>query len=269
MNRILIATGENATAEGIQSALSSAGFQTAVVGDCQQLVSFCQQHTPDLLVTDLALPGGSIWAAVQALKSDARLTTLPLIGVGAQPSEAENAQAKSLGFSHLEPLPVSPPDLVARVREIFGNGEADNITQMPSTPPPLPGIPAPLASDPVGMLIQQIAEIRQLTAILKPGLPDYGEEGPELFSYIENSGNQIQGELDRLAADGVEQSSISLQDKDLRHDFRNMIGSVTGFSELLLMEPSVVGEARSQFTRIREICREFCDILDQQKAAAA
>ena len=79
----------------------------------------------------------------------------------------------------------------------------------------------------------------------------------------------IQEELEKLSAHGSEQSSVALQDKDLRHDFRNMIGSVTGFSELLLMEPTVTGEARTKFTRIREICRDFCDILDQQKAAAA
>ena len=268
MNRILIAAGDQASAEGIQSALSSAGYQTAVVGDCQQLVAFCQQHTPDLTVVDLSLPGGSIWAALQALKNDSRLAAMPLVGVGAQPSEAEQAQAATLGISAIEPKPISPPSLVDRVRNSLALGEANNITQMPA-----PQAAAPASSgggyDPVGLLVAQISEIRQLTFELKPGLPVYGEEGPELFSYIENSGNQIQEELDKLAAHGSEQSSVALQDKDLRHDFRNMIGSVTGFSELLLMEPTVTGDARGKFTRIREICRDFCDILDQQKAAAA
>ncbi|MCB1090499.1 MAG: hypothetical protein KDL87_03140, partial [Verrucomicrobiae bacterium] len=164
----------------------------------------------------------------------------------------------------IETLPLSPQSLVASVhRALQAAMPATNVTQMPAAAPAGP------IHDPVSDLLAQAREIRQLTAQLKPNVASFGEEAPELFTYIENSGEQIQQELTRIATEGPERSAVALQDKDLRHDFRNMIGSVTGFSELLLMEPTVEGESRARFTRIREICRAFCDLLDEQKAAAA
>ncbi|MCB1228887.1 MAG: response regulator [Verrucomicrobiae bacterium] len=266
MNRILIASGDQTTAEGVQYALSSAGYQTAVIADSQQLMAFCGQHTPDLTVIDLDLPGSDVLSAAQAIRSETRLQNMPLIGLAGPVSDAEREQAKVCGFSALESKPLNLPNLVNTVQTAL-NSVATNITPMPA-PKPAP-VNVDVDRDPVGVLLRQTSEIRTLTADLKPAVATYGEEAPELFGYIENSGNQIQNELDKLAEHGMERSAVALQDKDLRHDFRNMIGSVTGFSELLLMESGVHGEAREKFIRIREICREFCEILDQQKAAAA
>ncbi len=266
MNRILIATGNLTAAEEIQTGLSTAGYQTAVITDCHQLLAFCGQHTPDLVVVDLALPGGNVLSAVPLLRAEPRLAHMPVVGLGGSGSPEERQAALTAGFSAVVGHPLSLGDLLETVRAEIA-ALASNITPMPQQPT-MPSHGAG-AHDPVGVLNRQIAEIRELTAALKPGVAGFGEEAPELFEYIENSGNQIHEELTRLASHGVEHSAVALQDKDLRHDFRNMIGSVTGFSELLLMEPSVAGEDRSRFTRIREICREFCDILDQQKAAAA
>ncbi|MCB1061621.1 MAG: response regulator [Verrucomicrobiae bacterium] len=264
MNRILIAAGDPTTAEGTQTALSSAGFQTAVVSDCQQLLAFCGQHTPDLVVMDFDMDGNGIWTAAQALRTEPRLASMPLVGIASHLSDAERQHAQSIGFSAVVDKPVSVESLVKTVRAAFSATEASNVTQMPQTPSATPQV-----HDPVGILVKQINEIRQLTAELKPNVSAFGEEAPELFEYIENSGTQIHEELAKISAHGVEHSAIALQDKDLRHDFRNMIGSVTGFSELLLMEPSVQGASKEKFTRIRVICREFCNILDEQKAVAA
>jgi CheY-like chemotaxis protein len=265
MNRVLIAAADPVTAVGVQSALATNGFQTAVVTDYAQLIDFCRQHTPDLTVIDLALPGGSVWSAVQAMRCDSRLAAMPIIGVGAGVSDQERQQGLRIGIVAIEAKPVSPPHLVSAVRHAIQSSiPATNITQMPSqSAAPANG------RDPVNVLLSQAREIRSLTAELKPHVAAFGEEAPELFTYIENSGKQIEDELTRIAAEGPESSAIALQDKDVRHDFRNMIGSVTGFSELLLMEPTVEGQNRARFVRIREICRAFCDLLDEQKAAAA
>lgn len=265
MNRVLIAAADPVTAEGVQSALATNGFQTAVVTDCGQLIEFCRQHTPDLTVLDMALSGGSVWSAVQAIRCESRLAAMPIVGVAPSVTDQERQQGMRLGIVAIEAKPVSAPNLVMAVRHAIQSATpATNITQMP-TPPAAQAS----ANDPVNVLLRQSREIRTLTAELKPQVAAFGDEAPELFAYIENSGQQIEEELSRIAAEGPERSAIALQDKDVRHDFRNMIGSVTGFSELLLMEPTVEGQSRARFIRIREICRAFCDLLDEQKAAAA
>ncbi|MCB1235850.1 MAG: response regulator [Verrucomicrobiae bacterium] len=270
MNRILIATGDMITAEGIQGALSSSGFQTAAVTDVHQLVDFCSKHTPDLTVIDLALPGGSVWAAVQAVRRSPATTSMPFLGIGAHVSQTEMQHAFSLGFTTILPQPVNARDLVTAVRHGLAGAES-----APSSPPASnitdihAGAEVTPASDPIARLQQLITEILAIVTRLRPSVSEFGPEGPELFGYIDGSGAEIREKLDSILAEGREKAAIALQDKDLRHDFRNMIGSVTGFAELILMEPSVPAEARPQLTRIRECSRVFVDLLDQQKAAAA
>ena len=47
-----------------------------------------------------------------------------------------------------------------------------------------------------------------------------------------------------------------------------MIGSVTGFAELIMMEPSISATSSQGMARLRERSREFVEVLDQQKASA-
>jgi hypothetical protein len=104
-------------------------------------------------------------------------------------------------------------------------------------------------------------EILQTAASLRPRLAEFGEDGPELFGYIENSGVAIRKKLNGIA-------DFSLHDKEIRHDFRNMIGSVTGFAELILMESGLSLESTEGLKRLRHNSREFVEILDTQKAEA-
>ena len=47
-----------------------------------------------------------------------------------------------------------------------------------------------------------------------------------------------------------------------------MIGSVTGFAELILMEPGVSPAPAQGMTQLREWSKEFVNILDEQTAEA-
>jgi hypothetical protein len=47
-----------------------------------------------------------------------------------------------------------------------------------------------------------------------------------------------------------------------------MIGSVTGFAELIMMEPGISPDSTRGLGRLRERSREFVNVLDEQKAEA-
>lgn len=124
-------------------------------------------------------------------------------------------------------------------------------------------------NEPIVRLRALTTEIIELTLQLAPHRDNYGEDGPELFGYIEGSGRDIDQKLNALIASGPKAYREALHDKEIRHDFRNMIGSVTGFSELILMEAAIPDHTRPSFTRIRECSRTFVELLDGQKEAAA
>jgi DNA-binding response OmpR family regulator len=274
MNRILIATNDSPTAQGIQGALGAAGFQTATVSDANQLIEFCQQHQPDLIVIDLELPGGSIWAAAKTLRSFANTTSIPFLGLGNHLSDMETLHAQSVGFVKFAPKPVNAETFVADVQSVLRPATpspfSESLPQAATPPAAFRPIGAETSGD--GNHVDRIRaltdEILSLTEQLKPRVMSFGPDGPELFGYIIGSGADIDTKLRSIMQNGPEATREALYDHELRHDFRNMIGSVTGFAELILMEASLPDCDRPPLTRIRECSRIFVDLLDQQKAEA-
>jgi CheY-like chemotaxis protein len=252
MNRVLIVACERETGERYQQALGQDGFQTAVVWSPIQMVEFCRQHTPDMMILDLDLAEFGLWSAIQAIRGMGTLANIPFVGLAASANRALFEKAEAAGFLGVFPTHEG-------LREVF------EILRRERSREQVPGEEVshlPFSRDPSLNRLREIARnMIRTAASLRNRLGEYGEDGPELFSYIENSGQEIRARLNRV-------SDFSLHDRELRHDFRNMIGAVTGFAELILMETGLSGESTEGLTSLRRDSREFVEILDIQKAGA-
>lgn len=252
MSRVLIVAVERTTGERFQEALGQRGYQTAVVWNPLQMVEFCRQHAPDIIVIDLDLAEHGLWSAVQAVKGIGTLANIPFFGLSSTRHAPAIEKANSAGFCSVflthEGTQSVLSALEGRVEEANGLEEESEVIKV--------------GRDPSLNRLRELAhEIINMTVSLKTYLEEYGEDGPELFGYIESAGNAIRKRLNPV-------EEFCLHDQELRHDFRNLIGSVTGFAELILMEPGVSPIPAQGMTRLREWSREFVDILDEQKADA-
>ncbi len=252
MNRVLIVAGERTTGERFQEALGQRGYQTAVVWNPMQMVEFCRQHTPDIIVMDLDLAEHGLWSSIQAVKGMGTLANIPLFGLSSTGHPQLLEKAKAAGFSAVYPTHEGTQSVLAalegRMEEENGleeEPEADLVSRDPS----------------LNRLRELTRDVINTTVRLKAHMAEYGADGPELFGYIESAGIAIRKKLNTV-------EDFSLHDKELRHDFRNMIGSVTGFAELILMEPGVSPAPAQGMTQLREWSKEFVNILDEQKAEA-
>lgn len=251
MNRVLIVAGERTTGERFQQALGESGYQTAVVWNPMQMVEFCRQHEPDFLIADLDLAEYGLWSAVQAVKGIGTLANIPFLGLSSTGSPQLLEKAKAAGFSMVFPTHEGTKTVIEALNSrsaAAGAPDENEITDVVSRDPAL------------NRLREVVRDIVNTTQRLKAFLPEYGEDGPELFGYIESAGIEIGKKLNTV-------EDFSLHDKELRHDFRNMIGSVTGFAELIMMEPSISPTSSQGMARLRERSREFVEVLDQQKAS--
>ncbi|MEM9015668.1 MAG: hypothetical protein AAGC68_01545 [Verrucomicrobiota bacterium] len=252
MNRVLIVAGERTTGERFQEALGQTGFQTAMVWNPMQMVEFCRQHAPDFMVVDLDLAEYGLWSAVQAVKGIGQLANIPFFGISSTGNPQLLEKARAAGFTNVFPTHEGTKPVVEALQgrsttedEIAPDDGEDVVSRDPS----------------LNRLRELTRDVINTTLQLKPSISEFGDDGPELFGYIETSGVAIRKKLNAL-------EDFCLHDKELRHDFRNMIGSVTGFAELIMMEPSVSPESSQRLARLRERSREFVEILDQQKASA-
>lgn len=252
MNRVLIVAGERQTGERYQQALGQEGFQTAVVWNPIQMVEFCRQHTPDFMIVDLDLSELGLWSAVQAVRGIGTLANVPFLGLASAANPQLFEKARLAGFVAVFPTHDSSRAVVEALRR-----EIERV----NAPTEAEGADVVGRDPSLNRLRELSREILQTAASLRPRLAEFGEDGPELFGYIENSGLAIRKKLNGIA-------DFSLHDKEIRHDFRNMIGSVTGFAELILMEAGLSLESAEGLMRLRHNSREFVEILDTQKAEA-
>lgn len=252
MNRVLIVAGERQTGARYQQALGQEGFQTAVVWNPIQMVEFCRQHVPDFMLVDLDLAELGLWSAIQAVRGLGTLANIPFFGLASTANQQLFERAKAASFLAVFPTHDSSRQVLEALRRetdrhrIPADEEVHDVVSRDSS---------------LNRLREIAKDIVETSLSLRSRIAEYGEDGPELFGYIEDSGREIRKKLNGVA-------DFSLHDKELRHDFRNMIGAVTGFSELILMESGLSDESTDGLTRLRGNSREFVDILDQQKAEA-
>lgn len=253
MNRVLIVAGERQTGERFQQALGESGFQTAIVWNPMQMVEFCRQHSPDFMLVDLDLAEHGLWSALQAVRGIGTLANIPFLGLSSTGHPKTLEKAKEAGFVNVFPTHESSRTVVQAFNGLVETkqpaSDEDEVEDIVSRDPSL------------NRLREITRDIVETTRKLSPRVSEYGDDGPELFGYIETAGAAIRKKLNDVP-------DFALHDKELRHDFRNMIGSVTGFAELILMEPDISSESTHGLSRLRERSREFVELLDQQKASA-
>ncbi len=252
MNKVLIVAGERQVGERYQQALGQEGFQTAVVWNPIQMVEFCRQHTPDFMVVDLDLAELGLWSAIQAVRGIGTLANVPFFGLASAVNQQIFEKARTAGVLSVLPTHDSSRQVIEALRREVERVNAPTEAEVADV----------VSRDPSLNRLRELARDTVQTALaLRSRVGEYGEDGPELFGYIESAGIAIRKKLNTIA-------DFSLHDKELRHDFRNMIGSVTGFAELILMEPGLSAESQDGLTQLRRNSSEFVVILDQQRAEA-
>lgn len=228
-----------------QQLFGNSGFFASFVKGGQQMIEFCQLYTPNLVVIDV--DDSKIWTSVHAVRTIRDLSNLPFVGVSKIGAPQTLKTAQDYGFRGIMPINAAPNVVINSIQTIMTEAQTNNQP----------------AAAPTGLMrLRELSdEVQNVTNALAGRIAEFGNEGQELFDYITSSSGEISSKLTTL-------SESDLADKELRHDFRNMIGSVTGFSELILMEPSLSPSSQQGFTRLRECSKEFVELLDRQKEIA-
>lgn len=114
--KVLIADDERAIADTLAVILANAGFKTRAVGSGEAAVEMAEHFRPDMLITDVVMPGiNGIEAAIEicAMLPDCKI--LLFSGQAATVGLLEKARAQGYDFEILA-KPVHPSDLLARLR---------------------------------------------------------------------------------------------------------------------------------------------------------
>jgi CheY-like chemotaxis protein len=118
--KIVVVDDEPDTREILSEILHAAGATVATAASLTEALALCDHFRPDLLISDIAMPGGDGYALVRQLRrrGPRRGGWMPAIAVSAHAREEDRRRALAAGFARYVTKPVEPTDLLIAVREI-------------------------------------------------------------------------------------------------------------------------------------------------------
>ena len=117
--KIVVVDDEPDTREILSEILHAAGATVATAASLTEALALCDHFRPDLLISDIAMPGGDGYALVRQLRrrGPRRGGGVPAIAVSAHAREEDRRRALAAGFVRYVTKPVEPTDLLTAVRE--------------------------------------------------------------------------------------------------------------------------------------------------------
>lgn len=104
----------------LSAQLKAAGFLTVSASDGASAIMLAQRQKPNVIVLDLALPGGDGYLVMKRMKSLAPLAAIPIVIVTDKTLNAEEeSRVRALAHS-LHPKPVHFKELLGALRSAVG-----------------------------------------------------------------------------------------------------------------------------------------------------
>lgn len=112
---VLLVEDDQDTREMYAMCLVASGFRVVQALSGQDALAKAAKETPDVLVTDVSLPGMDGFALARMLRSRPGLDTVPIVAVTGH-SITEETSAKDAGISAVLLKPCLPDDLVRTIQ---------------------------------------------------------------------------------------------------------------------------------------------------------
>lgn len=131
--KILIVDDESAIRDMIRMGLEMAGFQCFEAADIHEAYTMVHDYSPDLILLDWMLPGGSGLELLRRLKRDDVTAGVPVIMLTAKASEDNKLQGFDVGADDYVTKPFAPRELAARIKAVLkrsGRLAADDVMEV-------------------------------------------------------------------------------------------------------------------------------------------
>lgn len=100
--------------------LSAHGYGTLQTRDGIEALALAREHTPNLIVMDIQLPGISGLEVVRWLKEDANLRDIPIVAVTAFAMKGDEEKIRTGGCDAYLAKPISVTKFIDTVRRFMG-----------------------------------------------------------------------------------------------------------------------------------------------------
>ncbi len=109
-NEVIIVEDDEDNAKLMKKILESAGYQIQAFSEGDSALKYCSDHTPDLILMDITLPGKDGMEVSQEIHKLDACKQVPIVIISAHSSTDVREKADALGLGFL-PKPYTPDTL--------------------------------------------------------------------------------------------------------------------------------------------------------------
>lgn len=117
--QILVADDDPVTVQMLSGVLQGGGFDVSVAVDAMQAVMLAMRNTPDAVVLDIGMPGGTGFQVLERLRASAKTSAVPIIVVTALTDPGLQARVRALGAREFFTKPIAPDQLRRALQRVL------------------------------------------------------------------------------------------------------------------------------------------------------
>jgi signal transduction histidine kinase/CheY-like chemotaxis protein len=117
--RVLVVDDDDAVARSIEAALLREGYQATRTNSVDEALQMSRRERPDLVVTDLLMPGSSGYDLLKALRQDPATREVPVVVLTGHPDRDSRVTALSLGADRFIAKDEGLAKLLGQIRELI------------------------------------------------------------------------------------------------------------------------------------------------------
>jgi CheY-like chemotaxis protein len=117
MAKVLIVEDDKIVRSGLKVLMMNEGFETYFTDDGNEAIRLAQQHHPDIVLCDIAMPIMDGYTVLQHLKANPQTANIPVMFLTAKITKDEEKKGLELGATAYLKKPMWPEEIVDAVKK--------------------------------------------------------------------------------------------------------------------------------------------------------
>ena len=118
--KVLIADDDKDLCQLLSAVLRSQGHEVIFAFDAAQALSVARTNTPDVIVLDINMPGGTGTGALEKLKINMKTSMIPVLVITASTDEQHSTSMKQMGAAEFMRKPLDVEEFCETLHRITG-----------------------------------------------------------------------------------------------------------------------------------------------------
>ncbi|HEX8363026.1 MAG TPA: response regulator [Longimicrobium sp.] len=120
MMKILVADDDPLIVQLLRTGLRAQGWNVLVAADAMQVGMFAMSQSPDAILLDINMPGGTGVAALKRLKQSVKTSQIPVVVLSGTTDPQIPDTVRAMGAEAFLPKPVDLDEVIRLLCELLG-----------------------------------------------------------------------------------------------------------------------------------------------------